>query len=117
MFDPALTIRAANVSDSRTLARLALHDGRSRPVAGSALLAERDGVPLAAIALTSGIVLPNPSTDPGDPTRLLRLIRYRIMRQGGNTGAARSLLSRANKGNNHASLQAAAAPRSRPAAR
>jgi hypothetical protein len=62
------------------------------------LLAERHGVPLAAIRLTSGTVLAGPSNDLLDVVSALRLIRYRIMRQGGQTGAARSLLSRAESG-------------------
>jgi hypothetical protein len=95
MSDHSLTIRAAHGGTSRTLAGLALRYGRSKPIAGWALLAERDRVPLAAITLTSGTVLANPSVDTADAVSLLRLARYRVMRQGGQTSAARSLLRRA----------------------
>jgi hypothetical protein len=94
MFTPALTIRAANEGDWRALESLGWLSGRSRP-ASPALLAERDRVPFAAIALTSGAVLADPFGATRDTVRALRLTRYRIMRQGGQTGAARSLLQRA----------------------
>jgi hypothetical protein len=94
MLDPAVTVRAASPGDSRTLDLLAWLTRRSRPLAGTALLAERDGVPLAAISLTGGTVLADPYNTTPDTVRALRLTRYRIMRQGGQTGAARSLLSR-----------------------
>ena len=93
MSDPALTVRVASASDSRSLELLARLTGRSLPVPGRTLLAERDDVPLAAIRLTSGTVLADPCNTTLDIVRALRLTRYRIMRQGGQTGAARSLLS------------------------
>jgi hypothetical protein len=61
------------------------------------LLAERDGVPVAAIALTSGSMLTDPSKSMGDAERLLKLTRYRILRQGAGTGAARALLRRVKR--------------------
>jgi hypothetical protein len=94
MFYPAVTVRAASPADSRTLDLLAWLTRRSRPRAGRDLLAERDGVPLAAISLTSGTVLADPGNTTPEIVRALRLTRYRTMRQGGRTGAARSLLSR-----------------------
>jgi hypothetical protein len=56
------------------------------------LLAERDGVPVVAIALTSGAVLADPGDQAEDAVRLLKLVRYRVMRQGGYSGDWRSLL-------------------------
>jgi hypothetical protein len=94
MFDPTVTVRAAGPGDSRTLELLAWLTGHSRSLVGTTLLAEHDRVPVAAIALTSGTVLADPSNATVDVVRALRLSRYRIMRQGGQTGAARSLLSR-----------------------
>jgi hypothetical protein len=58
------------------------------------LLAERAGVPVAAIALTSGSMHTDALHPTTDAQRLLRLTRYRILRQGGQTGAARALLRR-----------------------
>jgi hypothetical protein len=94
MSDPALTVRVASAGDSRALESLARLAGSSRRLPGRTLLAEHDDVPLAAIRLTSGTVLADPRTTTLDIVTALRLTRYRIMRQGGQTGAARSLLAR-----------------------
>ena len=59
------------------------------------LLAERDGLPVAAIALTSGAVVADPRDPPEDAVRRLKFLRYRVMRQSEHTGAWRSLLRRA----------------------
>jgi hypothetical protein len=98
MSDPAITVRVAGQVDSRTLDLLASQTGGSRAPAGTTLLAERDGVPLAAITLTSGTVLADPGNTTVDVVGALRFTRYRIMRQGGQTGAPRSLLSRPTRG-------------------
>jgi hypothetical protein len=95
-FDPALTVRAASPRDSRLLELLARLGQHSQPPAGRALLAERDGVPVAAIGLTSGSVLSDPHHPTADAQRLLKLTRYRILRQGGQSDASRALLRRAN---------------------
>jgi hypothetical protein len=94
MSDPAITVRVASAGDSRPIELLARLTGRSPSRPGRTLLAERDDVPLAAIRLTSGTVLAGPCGATPDIVRALRLTRYRIMRQGGQTGAARSLLAR-----------------------
>jgi hypothetical protein len=93
MSDPAIMVRVASAVDSRTLESLAWLTGGSRPSAGTTLLAERDGVPFAAIRLTSGTVLADPRSTSSEIVAALKFIRYRIMRQGGQTGAARALLS------------------------
>jgi len=94
MSDTAITVRAAGPGDSSTLEFLGRLTGRPPSLTDTTLLAERDRVPLAAIALTSGTVLADPSNATPDVVRTLRLSRYRIVRQGGQTGAARSLVSR-----------------------
>ena len=98
MSDHAFMIRVATPGDSRSLDWLAWLTGGSRAPAGTTLLAERDRVPLAAIRLTSGTVLADPCNTPLEIVEALRFTRYRIMRQGGQTGASRSLLSRSKRG-------------------
>jgi len=98
MSAPAFTVRVASPADSRALESLAWLTGGSRPPAGTTLLAERNGVPLAAIRLTSGAVLADPCNTTLGLVEALRFTRYRIMRQGGQTGASRSLLSRPKQG-------------------
>ena len=93
MPDSAITIRVASPADSRTLEFLARLAGRSRPTVGRTLLAERNDVPLAAIRMTSGTVLADPCDSTLDVVGALKLTRYRIMRQGGQTGSARALIS------------------------
>jgi len=74
MSDHALTIRAATPRDTDALLRLAWLDNRPR-LAGRALLAERGGVAIAALALTSGSVLADPSYPTAAAVRALRLRR------------------------------------------
>jgi hypothetical protein len=88
-----LTIRAATPLDVATMRRLARLDGRPR-LRGDALLAERDGLAVAAVALTSGSVVADPLHATADAVRLLRARRYRLLRQGGDVGRVRSLLRR-----------------------
>jgi hypothetical protein len=47
------------------------------------LLAERDGVAVAAIARSSGAVVAGPGDPAGDAGRLLKFLRYPVMRQRG----------------------------------
>lgn len=93
MLNHALTIRAATRRDTDILGRLTAHGSHSRP-RGHALLAERDGVAIAAIALTSGLVFADPSDPTPEAGRLLRHRRYRLLRQGGDVATARALLRR-----------------------
>jgi hypothetical protein len=93
MIDHGLTIRAATPSDANALERLARLDSRPR-LGGRALLAERDGVAIAAVALTSGSVVADPFHPAADAVRLLRFRRYQLLRQGGDSGPAWSLMRR-----------------------
>ena len=93
MLDHALTIRAAAPRDADTRRRLAALDSRPRP-RRPALLAERGGVPIAAIALTSGSVVADPFNPSADAVGELRRCGYRLLRQGGDVAPLRSPLRR-----------------------
>jgi hypothetical protein len=84
-----LTIRAATSHDHAALTRLAATGSR-----GHTLLAERGGVAVAAVALTTGAVAAAANAGAEDAVRLLRLRRYQLLRQGGEVGPAASLLRR-----------------------
>jgi hypothetical protein len=68
----ALVIRPAYPDDAPTLARLAALDSQ-RPLAGSAVVAERDGRILAAVALDGGRTIADPFAPTADLVALLRL--------------------------------------------
>jgi hypothetical protein len=80
--DHVLTIRKATPDDKAVLQRLADLDSRHR-LTGGALLAEVDGVPVAAVSLQNGSVIADPFQHSVDLVRLLRLRRYQLTRQGG----------------------------------
>jgi hypothetical protein len=93
MTDHGLTIRAATDADELALGWLSSLDSRPtlrRP----ALIAERDGVAVAAIALTAGTIVADPFNPTTEAASLLRERRYRLVRQGGDVGHARWLLRR-----------------------
>jgi hypothetical protein len=90
---PALTIRAATARDDDALSRLAWLDARPRPT-GPALLAERAGTAIAAVALTSGAVVADPSYPTAAAVRQLRRRRYQVLRQGGDMAPLARLLRR-----------------------
>ena len=94
MVDHALIIRAATPRDADTVGRLAALTGHPPP-RGRTLLAQRDGVAIAALPLTSGLVLADPSMPTVEAGCLLRYRRYRLLRQGGDVGMANTLLHRA----------------------
>ena len=71
-----------------------LERARQAPPASGTLLAERSGVALAAVALTSGSVAADPSYPTAIAVRALRYRRYQLLRQGGDVGPAWSLLRR-----------------------
>jgi len=91
MRTPTVTVRAIKPGDRLELQWLASPARVPRSMIPG-LLAERDGVPLAAIALSSGAVLADPGDPPADTVRSLRFLRYQAMRQSGHGGPARSLL-------------------------
>ena len=91
MRTPTVTVRAITPGDGLELRWLASQARLARSIAPG-LLVERDGVPIAAIALSSGAVLADPGDPPTETIRMLKLVRYRVLSQGGHSGAARSLL-------------------------
>ena len=82
MSHPALSIRLSRPGDADALARLARIDNAAPP-SGRALIAERHGVAVAALALTSGA------------TGRRQRRRYRLVRQGGHVGRLSSRSGRA----------------------
>jgi hypothetical protein len=90
LFHPTLTVRTTTASDLQGLAHRA---GLSTP-RGRALVAERNGLPIAAISLTSGAVLTDAGAFTNDAVHVLRYLRYRLLRQGGQRGPLQSLLRR-----------------------
>ena len=85
-----LSIRLSTKQDGDVLSTLD-HGARRT---GRVLIAERDGVPIAAVALTSGAVAAYASSTAGDAVRLLRKRRYRLMRQSGEVVRLASLNGR-----------------------
>jgi hypothetical protein len=93
MSDSRLTIRGTNPSDDVALSWLAALDRRRR-IRGRALIAERDGVAVAAIGLTSGAVAEDPHNSTPEVVKRLRELRYRFMHQGTDSGNVNALLTR-----------------------
>ena len=91
----SLSIRLSTASDAGALTRLAAFDDAAPP-SGRALIAERDGVAVAAVTLTSGRVLGGPAPRTAAAVHLLRLRRYRLLRQGGRVARLSSLSSAAS---------------------
>jgi len=81
MHEPHLTIRPALPEEARLVDRLAQLDSAPH-LTGRVLLAEADGVAIAAISLDTGAV----AADPFEPTayavRVLRLRRDQLTSQG-----------------------------------
>jgi hypothetical protein len=90
-----LSIRLSTASDAGALTRLAALDAAAA-LSGRALIAERDGVAVAAVALTSGRVVAVPSLRAAAAVHLLRLRRYRLLRQGGRVARLSSISPRAS---------------------
>jgi hypothetical protein len=93
MTERPVTIRLAAPNDAAVLRRLADLDS-ARQLRGHVLLAETDGVPVAAISLTTGSVTADPFQHSAAAVHLLRLRRYQLLRQGGDAAPARQLLRR-----------------------
>lgn len=87
MSDRALTIRLAGPEDAGALRRLAELDS-ARPLRGRVLLAESHGVPVAAVALETGLVTADPFQHSAGAVRMLMLRRYQLLRQGGDVAPA-----------------------------
>jgi len=83
--DTAIVLRRAVPADTAALDRLANLDSRRLP-AGPHLVAERDGVLIAALALSSGIAFSDPFTPTADALELLR--------QWGQSGEVRAPIAK-----------------------
>jgi hypothetical protein len=93
MSDRPLTIRMATLNDAATLRRLAQLDS-AHTLRGDVLLAESDRLPVAAIALKTGVVTADPFQHSAAAVHMLRLRRYQLLRQGGDVAPAPRLLRR-----------------------
>ncbi len=78
MLPRTLTIRPATPRDADALRWLAQLDS-ARPLAGRALVAESDGVPLAAVSLETGSVIADPFRHTADAVRMLVLRREQLV--------------------------------------
>ena len=90
MSDSSLKIRVLTACDlaypgERTWLRAAAQ------TRGRALLAERNGLPIATISLTSGAIAADARNAVARDLRMLRLARYRTIRQAGHRWPARAL--------------------------
>jgi hypothetical protein len=87
MPDRPVTIRLAVPKDAPIL-RAAQRDS-ARMQRGQALLAESDGVGIAAISLRTGLVTADPFRHTAHAVHLVRLRRYRLLRHDGDHAPAR----------------------------
>ena len=86
VIDPTVVIRAARGSDGRVLEDLARLDSQ-RPLTGDVLVAEQDGVVVAALAGDRTIA--DPFRPTADLVALLRLRAGRTSRAGGSRSRVR----------------------------
>jgi hypothetical protein len=93
MHEPDLTVRMAMPEEARLVERLAQLDSAPR-LTGRVLLAEADGVAVAAISLETGAVVADPFQATAYAVAVLRLRRHQLTRQGGRRPIG-SLLRRA----------------------
>jgi hypothetical protein len=77
-----MTLRIAVLDDAAALGRLAELDSAA-PLAGRVLVAERDGVPTAALSVATGAVIADPFESTAQTVHMLRLRRYQLVRQAG----------------------------------
>jgi hypothetical protein len=68
----SLTIRAARPVDAWAITRLAALDS-AKPLSGDVLLAEADGVPVAALAVTTGEAIADPFVPSAETVAVLRM--------------------------------------------
>jgi hypothetical protein len=88
MRDRPLTIRSAAPTDASALRRLAALDS-APPLRGRVLLAESDGVPVAAVSVEDGAVTADPFQHTTLAVRMLMLRRYQLLRQRDDAVRAR----------------------------
>jgi hypothetical protein len=81
-----IIIRRAGAADGSVLARLAALDSARIPAPDS-LVAEADGVPVAALDLTDGHVVADPFAPTADVVEMLRLRADRVLAAGRRRGA------------------------------
>jgi hypothetical protein len=96
MHEADMTVRIALPDEARTVERLAQLDSAPR-LSGRVLLAEVDGVPVAAISIETGAVVADPFEPTAAAVHVLRLRRYQLTRQGGRRPIG-ALLRRARAG-------------------
>jgi hypothetical protein len=93
-----IIIRRAGAADARVLARLAALDSARVPGADS-LIAELDGVPVAALDLADGHVVADPFAPTAEVVELLTLRADRVRRaHGGRRRGAWALTRRQHTG-------------------
>ena len=90
MEHPTLTIRAASPQDDEVLRRLAALDS-AHPLTGRVLLAELEGVPVAAVSVDAGSVTSDPFQHSADAVRMLMFRRRQILRQSGGSAPTGAL--------------------------
>jgi hypothetical protein len=93
MIERPTTIRLAKPDDTTALRRLAQLDS-TPSLRGRVLLAEADGIPIAAISLKTGMVAADPFQYSAAAVHLLRTRRYQLLRQGREVAPAPQLLRR-----------------------
>jgi hypothetical protein len=93
MNDQLPTIRSATPRDAGTVRRLAELDS-APALEGTVLLAELNGMPVAAVSLKNGAVTADPFRPTEDVVGMLKRRRYQILRQGRDVGPARAVIRR-----------------------
>jgi hypothetical protein len=94
MSQHSLTIRATAPADTDDLAHLVTLGSRAYLPGRHGLVAEVDGIAVAAVSLTSGAVAADPDRAHTGAVKSLMYRRYQILRQGGDVGRARNVLRR-----------------------
>jgi hypothetical protein len=87
MRERPVTIRRAAPTDALLLRRLAQLD-TDAPLPGPVLLAESDGMPIAAISLNTGLVAADPFEHTAAAVQLLRLLQNELLRRSANAAPA-----------------------------
>ncbi|MBV8219890.1 MAG: hypothetical protein JO325_15610 [Solirubrobacterales bacterium] len=98
MSSNVLTIRATAPTDSDELTHLVTLGSRAYMPGSNGLVAELDGMPVAAVSLTSGAVAADLDRAHTGAVKSLMYRRYQILRQGGDVGRGRNVLRRLGHG-------------------